>query len=81
MALYGARLTHQAMGQVLPHIVETTMAEGVLGGRLDAMHAWYWAQGGQHDESKHHVRWRFANPGTAIEFAAKFGGTAFINFA
>jgi len=70
MAPYEGRLTDKTIAQVLPHIVEIIAADGIVGARLDAMHAWHRAQGGQHDESKHHVPWRFAN-----------AGTAFINFA
>jgi hypothetical protein len=64
-----------------PHVVEIPVPPSGLGKRLDAMHAFHSKRGitaclgrGRRENSRNYLRWYFAAPKTAADFASKFGG-------
>jgi len=77
------RTSLKSIERNFPHIVEIVLPLGGLGKTLDAIYDFHArhhirAKHGRtrHDEDGHnYMRWRFANRGTAVEFANKFGGT------
>ena len=77
------RTSHKLAERDFPHIVEIVVPLGGLGKTLDAIYDFHsrhdiHAKHGRtrRDENGHnYMRWRFGDPGTAVEFAKKFGGT------
>ena len=74
--------TPEATERAYPYIVETLVPEGGFGLKLDAMHQFHARHGiqPQHGRSRRekgrdYIRWCFADPGIAVEFADEFGGT------
>jgi hypothetical protein len=77
------RTSLKSIERDFPHIVEIVVPLGGLGKTLDAIYDFH----NRHHIRAHHgatrrgenghnyMRWRFADPVTAVEFAGKFGGT------
>jgi hypothetical protein len=69
-------------GSDFPHVVEIAVPERGLRGKLDAMHDFHARHDikahsgrGRYDADRRYVRWCFADPAVAAEFARKFGGS------
>jgi hypothetical protein len=83
MPRYKGRTSLKSSERDFPHIVEIVAPLGGLGKTLDAIYDFHArhdirAKHGRTrpDENGHnYMRWRFADPATAVEFANKFGGT------
>jgi len=74
------RVSARAIERDFPHVVETVVPEGGLGKKLDAMHEFHKYHKiqartgkGRRDKNGHdYIRWCFANPGIAANFASQF---------
>ena len=62
------------------------MPLGGFGNQLDAMHEWHVMRGIQavtgrsrREDGREFIRWRFADPETASDFAAAFDGVVGLN--
>ena len=82
MAYYKGRTNPKAIERDFPHLVDVAVPLGGFGKRLDGMHEWHRSRGiearqgrGQRDEGHNFIRWCFADPKMAADFAAQFGGT------
>ena len=82
MSRYKGRSGAKSVERKFPHIVEMAVPLGGFGKRLDDMHEWHRARGietqrgrGRHEDECDYIRWCFADPNIAAEFAAAFGGT------
>jgi hypothetical protein len=86
VARYKGRPSIKSIERDFPHMVEVTIPPGGLGKRLDAMYAFHAERGikprhgrGRRDaEGRDLVRWCFADPDTADDFALRFGGRRLI---
>ena len=74
--------TPEATERAFPYIVEMLVPEGGFGPELDAMHQFHARHGIQvqrgrnrREDGRDYIRWCFADPGVAAEFADEFGGT------
>ena len=74
--------TPEATERAFPYIVEMLVPEGGFGPELDAMHQCHARHGIQvqrgrnrREDGRDYIRWCFADPGVAAEFADEFGGT------
>ena len=82
MSRYKGRASAKAIARDFPYVVECTGPEGGLGKRVDAMYEFYSRQGikaqsgpGRRDGERDIVRWHFADPAIAQEFALEFDST------
>jgi hypothetical protein len=83
MPRHKGRTSRKSVERDFPHIVEIAVPLGGLGKTVDAIYDFHSlhdirAKHGRtrRDENGHnYMRWLFADPGTAVEFANKFGGT------
>jgi hypothetical protein len=74
--------TPEATERAYPYIVEMLVPEGGFGRKLDAMQQFHarhgiQPQGGRsrREAGRDYIRWCFADPGIAVEFADEFSGT------
>jgi hypothetical protein len=79
MARYKGRLSPKAIKLDFPHVIETAVPLGGLGKTLDAMYAFHTLHGIQakllrvrREDGSEYIRWRFADPATAKDFAYAF---------
>lgn len=77
------RTSPKAIERGFPHFVDVAVPLGGFGKRFDAMHEWYRSRGieprqgrGQREEGQNFIRWCFADPKMAANFAAQFGDIA-----
>ena len=82
MTRYKGRRRLKSTEREFPHSVVLLVPEGGFGRRLDAMHDWFAARGidgiggrGEKREDRDYISWCFADPQTADDFAAAFGGS------
>lgn len=80
MSRYKGRPSAKSIARDFPYVVETVVPEGGLGRKLDRMYEFHArheikAQHGLGRRDEHHdfVRWHFADPAIAQEFATEFG--------
>jgi hypothetical protein len=80
MTRYKGQLRVSRTEQEFPHHVDITVPPGGLGTQLDAMYEFHSQHGikpqrghGKHDADGAIIRWCFADPSLATEFASKFG--------
>jgi len=79
MSRYKGQLRARRTEQEYPHHVDIIVPPGGLGARLDAMYDFHIQNDikpqrghGKHDANGAVVRWCFADPDLAADFAAKF---------
>ena len=79
MSRYRGRQNAKAVEQDFPHFVDVVVPPGGLGTSLDAMYEFHTRRGirarrgqGRHDADGNVVRWCFADPAVAEEFAKEF---------
>jgi len=80
MPRYKGRARAKEIEKDFPHIVEMRVPAGGFGSKLNAMHQWHQARGiralnstGRRDENnRDYIRWCFADPIAAKEFAEAF---------
>ena len=80
MPRYKGRASPKAIEKDFPHIVEMRVPLGGFGSKLNAMHQWHETRGiraihstGRRDENNRDIiRWCFADPVAAKEFAEAF---------
>ena len=80
MSRYKGRHSAKAVEKDFPHYVDVVVPEGGLGMRLNAMYEFHARHGiqprrgqGRHDANGSVIRWCFADPALAAEFARDFG--------
>ena len=80
MGRYKGRQSAKAVEKDFPHFVDMVVPLGGLGNRLDAMYEFHARHGikpqrghGRHDANGSVIRWCFADPALAAEFAGEFG--------
>ena len=81
MSRHKGRQSAKAVEKDFPHIVDMVVPLGGLGNRLDAMYDFHTRHGiksqrghGRHDANGAVIRWCFADPAVALEFANQFDG-------
>jgi hypothetical protein len=79
MSRYRGRQSAKAVEQDYPHHVDMSVPLGGLGSRLNAMYEWHDLYGitpqcghGRHDTNGGVIRWCFADPDLAKQFAREF---------
>lgn len=79
---YKGRSSSKAVERDFPHIVEMAVPPGGFGRQLDLMYDWHREHGiedrrgsGRREDTRDFVRWCFADPTMAADFAAAFGGS------
>jgi uncharacterized protein CbrC (UPF0167 family) len=83
MPRYKGRASAKEIEKDFPHTVEMRVPLGGLGSKMNAMHQWHEARGiraihstGRRDENnRDYIRWCFADPAAAKEFADTFNDT------
>ena len=80
MSSYKGRQSAKAVEQDFPHFVDIVVPPGGLGTKLNAMYDFHARLGiapkrghGRHDDHGSIIRWCFADPALAAEFAKEFG--------
>jgi len=75
------RSSPKAKEHRFPYHVDMLVPEGGFGAGLNTIHAWLEARGvpavtgrGRHTDSGDYIRWCFADPDVAVEFANIFDG-------
>jgi hypothetical protein len=83
MSRYKGRINAKSTSRRLPHIVKTVVPPGGLGKRINEMHDFHARHDiqsrlglGRRDENgRYYIRWCFADPALADEFASEFKAT------
>jgi hypothetical protein len=86
MTRYKGRTSQKVIEREFPYIVEIAVPPLGLGARLDVMHHFHHARGtkaclglGRRHEGRDYLRWYFARPTIAMDFAEAFGGAVINN--
>jgi hypothetical protein len=82
MTKYKGRQIAKDVERAFPHFVDIKVPPEGLGTKLDAMYDFHMRHGiqpkrghGRHDASGSVIRWCFADPAFAVEFARAFGAS------